>query len=300
MRKFICIDIGGTSIKYSVTTEEFEILSSGEIDTNASKDGGEGVLQKSKNIISNFLKEYSDISGVCMSSAGLVDNKKGEIIYAYEKFIPNYSGMKLKEKIENAFGIRCEVENDVNCAGLCEVNLGAGKGKNPVVCLTIGTGIGGCVVIDGKVLSGFCSSAGEVGYFKLKDGHTFQDLASTTSLVKRVADAKNINISEINGRKIFEMAKNGDKDCLNAIDDMAKHLAWGISVICTVVNPEMVILGGGVMAQEEIFAPKIKSEMEKILIPMLYKNTTITFAKMKNNAGMFGALQNFLQKEKNL
>lgn len=207
--------------------------------------------------------------------------------------IPEYTGMEIKREVEKEFNIRCEVENDVNCAGLGETWLGAGKNAKSSVCLTVGTGIGGCVILDNKLIHGFSNSAGEIGYMNI-NGKSLQDLASTSSLVRKVAKIKNISQHDINGKIIFDMAKNNDKDCLNEIDNMVKSLAIGIANICYLINPEVLILGGGIMAQEEFLKPRIDKALKEILVPRIYENTKIEFAKRQNDAGMIGALYNFL------
>lgn len=295
MKKFICIDIGGTSIKYGILRETGIIIEKGNMDTNALKEGGQGIFEKIKYIISKYLKNY-EVEAVCISTAGMVDPKDGKILFALEHLIPGYTGMEIKKEVEREFNIRCEVENDVNCAGLGEMWLGAGKGASSSVCLTIGTGIGGCIIINNELIHGFSNSAGEIGYMKI-NGEDFQNVASTTSLVKRVARLKNIAEENINGKMIFDMAKNKDQDCLKEIDYMIKSLAIGIANLSYVINPEVIILGGGIMAQEQFLKPKIKDALRKELIKTIYENTRIEFAKRQNDAGMIGALYNFLNKK---
>ena len=294
MKNFICIDVGGTSIKYSVIKEDGNIITKNSMPTEAIQKGGTGILKKIKSIIREYKKEY-EISGIAISTAGMVDSKEGKILYALEDLIPNYTGIEIKKEVEKEFNILCEVENDVNCAGLGEMWLGAGKGSNSSVCLTIGTGIGGCIIIDNKLIPGFSNSAGEVGYINI-NGKSFQDRASTSSLIKRIAKKKNMNYMDLNGKIVFELAKENDKDCLEEIDNMVKDLAIGISNRCYMINPQVVILGGGIMAQEEFLKPKIEKELKNTLIESIYKNTKLEFAKQKNDAGMLGALYNFLQK----
>ncbi|GAA0101778.1 ROK family protein [Paraclostridium bifermentans] len=295
MQKFICIDIGGTSIKYGILRETGIIIEKGNMDTNALKEGGQGIFEKIKYIISKYLKNY-EVEAVCISTAGMVDPKDGKILFALEHLIPGYTGMEIKKEVEREFNIRCEVENDVNCAGLGEMWLGAGKGASSSVCLTIGTGIGGCIIINNELIHGFSNSAGEIGYMKI-NGEDFQNVASTTSLVKRVARLKNIAEENINGKMIFDMAKNKDQDCLKEIDYMIKSLAIGIANLSYIINPEVIILGGGIMAQEQFLKPKIKEALRKELIKTIYENTRIEFAKRQNDAGMIGALYNFLNKK---
>ncbi|KGJ49317.1 hypothetical protein KD33_10210 [Clostridium sp. NCR] len=295
MKKFICIDIGGTSIKYGILRETGIIIEKGNMDTNALKEGGQGIFEKIKYIISKYLKNY-EVEAVCISTAGMVDPKDGKILFALEHLIPGYTGMEIKKEVEKEFNIRCEVENDVNCAGLGEMWLGAGKGASSSVCLTIGTGIGGCIIINNELIHGFSNSAGEIGYMKI-NGEDFQNVASTTSLVKRVARLKNIAEESINGKMIFDMAKNKDQDCLKEIDYMIKSLAIGIANLSYIINPEVIILGGGIMAQEQFLKPKIEEALRKELIKTIYENTRIKFAKRQNDAGMIGALYNFLNKK---
>lgn len=295
MKKFICIDIGGTSIKYGILRETGIIIEKGNMDTDALKEGGQGIFEKIKYIISKYLKNY-EVEGICISTAGMVDPKDGKILFALEHLIPGYTGMEIKKEVEKEFNIRCEVENDVNCAGLGEMWLGAGKGAFSSVCLTIGTGIGGCIIINNELIHGFSNSAGEIGYMKI-NGEDFQNIASTTSLVKRVARLKNIAEENINGKMIFAMAKNKDQDCLKEIDYMIKSLAIGIANLSYIINPEVIILGGGIMAQEQFLKPKIEEALRKELIKTIYENTRIEFAKRQNDAGMIGALYNFLNKK---
>lgn len=294
MKNFICIDIGGTSIKYGILDENGKIINKDSMDTEALKKGGVGILEKIKFIIKKYIKDYK-IEGVCISTAGMVDPKEGKILFALEHLIPGYTGVEIKKEVEKEFNIRCEVENDVNCAGLGETWIGAGKGSSSSACITIGTGIGGCVILNNNLVPGFSNSAGEIGYMNV-NGENFQDIASTNSLIKKVAKIKNIDIEDINGKIIFEMAKNKDEDCLKEIDYMIKSLAIGIANICYVINPEIVILGGGIMAQEEFLKPKLKRALKETLTERVYNNTKIEFAKRQNDAGMIGALYNFLNK----
>ena len=128
--------------------------------TEAQK-GGPAILDKVIGIV-EALKEEAD-AGVCISTAGMVDIEKGEIFYS-APLIPNYIGTAFKKTVEERFGIPCEVENDVNCAGLAEYKAGAAAGSKAAVMLTIGTGIGGCILLNGEVFHGFSNSA--CGQFK--------------------------------------------------------------------------------------------------------------------------------------
>ncbi len=293
IKQYISIDIGGTMIKYGIIDDNGNILEANEIETEAFK-GGEYIFNKIKNICQNYILE-KNILGICISTAGMVNANTGEIIYA-NKSIPNYIGINYKKSFEKIFNIPCEVENDVNCAGLCEAYAGVSQNTHSSLCLTVGTGIGGCIIINNKVVNGFSNSGCEVGYMNMFNS-TFQDVASTTALVKNTADALNIDKNNIDGKFIFERAKQGDKVCIEQIDKLCDYLAYGIANICYVINPEIVVLGGGIMSQKSYLYDKILNSLGKYLIEPVLKNTKIDFAKHKNNAGMLGAYYNFLNRQ---
>ena len=290
MKFYVSIDIGGTSIKYGILDENIKFITSGEVATEAQK-GGKNILEKVINIVSEYKKEYN-LSGICISTAGMVDCEKGEIIHASD-LIPNYTGTQIKKTLEDIFSIPCEVENDVNCAGLAEYFSGSAKGSSISLCLTIGTGIGGSIIINDKVFHGFSGSACEVGYMNMFKGK-FEDLGATSILVKKVAKLKNCSENHIDGKLIFEMAKNNDEDCIKAIDEMVDVLGMGIANICYVINPEVVVLGGGIMAQKDYLYDKIRLSLDKYLIPTISSKTKLEFAKNQNKAGMLGAYYNFI------
>ena len=250
--------------------------------------------------------------------------------------------------MEERFHLPCAVENDVNCAGLAESVSGAGKESRINLCLTVGTGIGGCLVVDGKIFHGASNSACEVGYMHLAPG-AFQDEAATSALVRRVTERKVAEAEELaagngnseadqsvedgkseadqaagngnsavdqaagngnsavdqpvgnenseagqpdawDGFRIFEAAKAGDPICQEELDRLADLLGMGIANICFVINPERIILGGGIMEQEAYMKPRIEAALEKYLVPQIWKHTTVCMAAYQNNAGMLGAL----------
>ena len=289
MKKYISIDIGGTAIKYGIVSEDAEVLLKKEMKTEAQK-GGPAILDKVIGIV-EALKEEAD-AGVCISTAGMVDIEKGEIFYS-APLIPNYIGTAFKKTVEERFGIPCEVENDVNCAGLAEYKAGAAAGSKAAVMLTIGTGIGGCILLNGEVFHGFSNSACEVGYMHMDDSD-FQTLGAASILTKKVAAWKGEPAENWSGYRIFEEAKKGDKICNRAIDEMTDVLGIGIANICYVLNPEIVVLGGGIMSRKEYLLPRIQAGLKKHLLPAVREKTRIAFAQNGNQAGMLGAFFYFM------
>lgn len=294
MKKYVSIDIGGTAIKYGIINEAGQVLHNNQMSTEAYK-GGPEIVNKIIDIVEKCQIE-EEIYGICIATAGMVDVQNGKILFALPDIIPNYSGTCLKEILENQFHIPCEVENDVNCIGLAESISGAAKGKKNVLALAVGTGIGGCAVIDGKIYHGFSGSACEIGYMHIDDSD-LQSAGSTSALIKKVASWKEESVFLWNGYRVFEEAKKGDSLCVKAIDEMVDALGKGIANLCYVLNPETVVLGGGIMAEGEYLKKKLEAAVERWLIPAIASKTTVAFAKHQNNAGMLGAFYHFRQRQ---
>ena len=329
-KRYFALDIGGTKTKYALLGEKGEILSTYEKDTQAQK-GGSFILENVKGEIRRVLEELkgelteglqgeekaeekaesivesklghkratkaeSLLAGICISTAGMVDEIKGEIIHAGPQ-IPEYKGTKWKEEIERTFSIPCEVENDVKCAGLGEYSFGSGKGTSSMLCLTIGTGIGGSFILNGEVYHGTSHSAMEIGYMQIPGG-MFQRMASTSALVKRVASRKGEPEELWNGKRIFEEVAKEDKICLEELDRLCDALSIGLSNLCYAFNPECIVLGGGIMEQKDILLPKIWGHLQEHLVPIVAENTTLLAASLGNRAGLLGAYVHFHNRQK--
>lgn len=299
LEKYIAVDIGGTSIKYGIIDGSGKILENSSMPTEASK-GGAHILEKVLDLVEKYRQRDGEknFSGVCISSAGMVDTICGEIAYAGPT-IPSYAGTAFRQVIGERFGLPCEMENDVNCAGLAEYEAGAGRGTDVMLALTIGTGIGGCAVIDGKILHGHMGSACEVGYLPIgENGTWFERMGATSVLTKKVEERK--GQSGWNGGRIFDAIRMGDAVCIEAVEEMCEALGKGIATACYVLNPQVVVLGGGVMAQSDYLIPRIRKAVQKYLIQVIAENTEIVPAAFENQAGMLGAFYHFhrMQRER--
>ncbi|WP_130837407.1 ROK family protein [Lachnoclostridium sp. Marseille-P6806] len=289
MGRYIAIDIGGTAIKYGILGEDGRILARHETPTESER-GGAAIQKKVLELIASMKDET--IRGVAISSAGIVDVENGNIGDAGPT-IPEYSGVEFRRPVEERFGIPCEIENDVNCAGLAEYYAGAGRGASSLLCLTVGTGIGGCAILGGKVWRGFTGGACEVGYMHM-EGSSFEELGAASVLAKRVAERRGEAAENWDGRRVFEEAKCGDRICIGAIDEMCRILGEGIANTCYVLNPEVVVLGGGIMAQKEMLYPKLRRSLDDALIPSMAEHTALRMAENGNSAGMLGAYYHFI------
>ena len=282
MKQYICIDIGGTAIKYGVV-QSGEIPEIIRTDSCKTPENGTKILQKVFDIIEALKRNCGQTEAVCISSAGIVNSEEGCILEANDDLIPGYTGTKIADRVKEKFGTPCFVENDVNCAAMAEYYAGAAKGYHSMLMLTIGTGIGGAFIAGGKLLKGHTYSACEVGYMNMEEG-TFEEIAATSALVARTAKRLHKTADAISGKWIFEQAQDGNEVCIEEIDRMCDILAKGISNICYVLNPEIVLLGGGISAQTDWLKPRIEMGMEKYLIPVIRKKTKLDFAKFKNQA----------------
>lgn len=293
MRKLLAFDIGGTLLKYGVLKEDGSIIEKFECPSEAHL-GGAFIINKVKELGISLVNQY-DIKGICVSTAGQVDSVKGDILYA-SPLIPEYTGTQLKKELEIYFNLPVEIENDVNCAGLAESWIGTGKNAKSIFCLTIGTGIGGSFILDNKLHTGHNFSAGEIGYIPIEGGQ-FEDLASTKTLIQNVANGKGISETEINGKEIFRLANKGDNICIKEISRQVYYLSKGIATIAYMMNPEMIVIGGGITAQKDYLYPLIMDQLKKDIMPAVLGNTKIEIAQNLNDAGMIGALRHFLLQE---
>lgn len=293
MNNYVSVDIGGTGIKYGLIDEQGRLICKGETDTEAWL-GGKGILGKVEKIVESFSSD-SGLSGICISTAGMVDCEKGEVFFS-SPLIPDYAGTQFKKELEEKYGVPCEVENDVNCAGLAEYISGAAAGSRSAVCMTVGTGIGGCILLDGKVLHGFSNSACEIGYMNMHGGQ-FQNLGAASILSQKVAERKGEETKNWSGRHIFEKAAEKDAVCIQAIEEMTTVLGEGIANICYVINPEVVVLGGGIMQQEAVLRPLITRALSRFLEPVILEKTRLAFAMHGNDAGILGAYYHFRQRQ---
>lgn len=273
----LCFDVGGMSIKYAKISNDKDKIEIRSIPTRVTKDNNY-ILEDMIEVIKENLDD--DVKKIAVSTAGVVDNKKGEVVFAGPT-IPNYTGTKIKETIERIFSLPCIVENDVNAAAFGEYKYS--KIKGDIFCMTIGTGVGGAIIINGEIYTGNSHTAGEIGYMPLNNKQ-YQNISSTTYLLNTVE--KKLN-KRLTGIEIFERAKNKDRICIEAIDELVDNITSGMLNILYLLNPSAVIIGGGITAQKEYLEDKIVKSIDKKLIDQKFK-TEIRLASLANSAGLYG------------
>lgn len=286
--KILAIDIGGTMIKYGLVSLDGNILESSEINTDAEK-GIENLLTKI-DFIKNKYMNY-DILGIAISGTGQINGEKGEVIGG-NPIIPGWIGTNLVKLLEEKYSLPVILENDVNCAALGERWKGAGKNLKNFICLTIGTGIGGGIILNNELFRGENFVAGEFGHIQIKKGK-YEQYASTSALVKTVKEKTGNNL---NGREIFNLEREGIKEYKEIIDEWIDNITDGLSSIIYAFNPSHIILGGGVTRQGEPLLNRIKESLDKKIGPMFKQNLNIYFAELGNSSGMIGASYLLLKK----
>lgn len=281
--RILCFDVGGTNIKYALIDRKIEEVEVFNIETRITKERNY-ILED----IVDIIGKYENLDAVGISTAGIVDSKNGRIDFAGPT-ITNYTGTEFKKTIEEKFGLPCFVENDVNSAAYGEYMYG--NYEDDLFCMTIGTGIGGSLILDGKIYKGYRMCAGEIGYLPYKDGH-FQDYTSASVLTKYVSEKLG---KKVDGKYIFENAKKGDKLCNEAIDMLIENLSFVILTIVYTLNPRNIVIGGGITAQGKYLEDKIVSKFKEKLINERF-NCNISLAKLRNSAGIYG-IYNIVRKE---
>ena len=284
----LAIDIGGTMIKYGLVSSDGKILSTNKIKTEASK-GLNNILNKIDNIFKRY-KENNPV-GIAVSGTGQINGMIGKVIGG-NPIIPNWIGTNLVKILEEKYNLPAVLENDVNCVALGEKWIGAGKDLSNFICLTIGTGIGGGIILNNQLFRGENFVAGEFGHILIKKGE-FEQFASTTALIRLVKERTG---KTLNGKEIFDLEKKEILEYQEVISEWIENLTDGLSSIIYCFNPANIILGGGVIEQGEPLINRIKNSLFKKIGPQFKEKLNITQAKLGNNAGIIGASYLLLEK----
>lgn len=295
LANIFAIDIGGTYIKYGLVHHTGKMVEQAKIETPTS-------LEQLTTFVEEQTTKQSSLAGIAISSPGSVATDG--VIYG-SSAIPYLHGPNIKQLFETATRLPVTIENDANCAALAEVWQGSAKYQQDIAVVVIGTGIGGALIKDGMIDKGSNLHGGEFGYMIL-DPHalgsgmsTFSELASSFSIIKRVAMKKNIEISTLTGEEIFQLAKKGDAICQGAIDDFYRMLAVGIYNIQYAYDPELILLGGGISERSDLIE-RLEYELNDIVnqIDVATIVPKIDTCYFSGQANMIGAVYHFIQQEK--
>ncbi|MDY3017569.1 MAG: ROK family protein [Blautia sp.] len=308
---FLGIDIGGTAAKIGLVNSDGDIL---EMDSfSVSFDGYqtpiiETVVKNTDIFLKRIGTSVENLSGIGVSATGQINVQEGTVAGS-AGHIANWLGTPVKTILEEHYDLPVTVANDANCAVMGEQWKGAAKDSRNVIMITVGTGVGGGIIVQDQLLSGSVGIAGELGHFTIKKdgipcscGNTgcYESYASTTALVRRVKELSDtLSDTDIDGRYIFRQAAEGNQKILKILDEWIQDIAVGLIGLIHIFNPETVIIGGGVSQQEELFICPLKEKILKKVMPCFRENLHICAAELGNNAGLLGAVA-FLKKHENL
>ena len=303
------VDVGGTTVKIGLFESDGTLLEKWEIVTRKENSGANVLPDIADSVcerIGTHDISFSDIPGIGIGVPGAVTERavvarlvnvgwgRVDVAADFKKLILDRMNAH-HTKEGDAF--RVKVANDANVAALGELWKGAGVGCKSLMMVTLGTGIGGAFILNGSVLRGHTNSACELGYLHVPGG-TLDRRGSARGMVMSVAERKGEKADSWNGRKVFQEAEKGDIICMDAIREMADILGHSIADLCYVLNPEVVVLGGGIMQQETILLPLIRKSMDAYLLPGIAEHTELRAAQYRNNAGMLGAYCHFSARNK--
>ncbi len=301
----IGIDLGGTSVKYALIDNEGVFHFQGKLPSKADV-SAEAVIGQlvaaSKETMASAQQLGVAVEGIGIGTPGIVD-ETNRIVLGGAENIKGWENLNLADRIEAETGLPVQMGNDANLMGLGETMYGAGQGARNVVFLTIGTGIGGAVVIDGKLFNGFANRGTELGHVPLiANGEPcacgsvgcLEHYASTSALVRRFSKrASESGISfpneEINGELIVRLYKEGDKQATERLEEHCDFLGHGIAGFINIFSPQRIVIGGGLSEAGDFYIQKVSEKAHRYAMADCAVNTRIMAASLGNKAGSIGA-----------
>ena len=286
--RVLAFDVGGTWVKYGIVDAQGRLLFSDQLATQSEPDG-KALLVRLLAVAEPLMTRYSP-AGIAFSTLGIIDPAEGRLVGAVEA-ITGYFGQSPKASFEGAFRVPVVVENDGNCVALAEGWTGSAADVRNYLALTLGTGIGGGIVIDGKLYRGANGAAGEWGYMMV-DGKVWEDHASPRGLAA-AAEAVRPGCG-FDAETVFAARDVGDAEMAAVIAAWFGLLATGLANLLFAFNPSRVIIGGGITARGPAFLQELRAEMRLRLRPEFYRMCDIALASAGSQAGLLGAARLWL------
>ncbi len=305
------VDLGGTNISAGVINENLEIIGRGKLKTNCPR-AAELILEDVAKTVEMAVAEagikMDEVSSVGIGTPGSVNKTTGYIEYANNL---GFDKVPAKDILEARLGKTVYLDNDAHCAALGEAIAGVGQGVSSFVAITLGTGVGSGIVLDGKIVTGVNDAAGEMGHMVIAaDGELctcgrrgcFERYASATALIQQTKDAMRHDmeskmwdlvggdISKVSGRTSFEAMRAGDATAKKVVDKYIYYLGVGITNIVNALQPEIVCIGGGIGHEKENLLAPLRKYVERERYSIhADRQTQILSAKLGNDAGLIGA-----------
>ena len=303
-KQYLGVDIGGTFIKLGIVDDAGNVSMRREVPIDRS--GKETVMETVMNGIDTLLKdsglEAGAFEGIGVSAAGCIDTNKG-CVAENGGNIPDWSFTPVAGPLSERYGIGATIANDGNCVALAEAWVGAARGLRDVICVVLGTGVGGGIISGGHLIEGTHGFGGEIGHFpthadllmtgEKKWGSHYETFASTGALVRMALMSGK---DWLNGKEIFEAAASGDAGALEILDGWTTEIAAGITGLVHIFDPEVVLIGGGVSAQNELLVKPVRDKVIETVTPDMAAELKLRAAELGNNAGMVGAVKYFIDR----
>lgn len=307
----IGIDLGGMSAKGALFDGEGNIVAKKKVETNAA-DGFSGTAEKLSALAKDLAEEiglpFAELKGIGIASPGVVDGATGTVL-KWSNY--GWTDVPLGERMKTLTGRQVRVVNDANAAAYGEAKFGSASAYKNSVFITLGTGVGGGIVLDGKLVEGFMSAGAEIGHMSIDangllcscgNHGCFECYASATALIRRTKKRMEENcnskmwgivhgsLAAVDGKTAFDGAKLGDKDALEVVKEYVANLAVGIANLVNILRPEAIVLGGGIAGEgEALFAPLRRAVESRIYVSSSVVPLKIVGAALGNDAGIYGA-----------
>lgn len=305
------VDIGGTTVKMGLFDKEGCVLDKWEIPTNRDNDGA-SILPDVADSIREKMQEKNieadDLAGIGVGAPGAVDEEgtlvSGAVNLGWDVF-------NIPKVLNGYLDIPVKAANDANAAALGEMWQGGGKGYNDLVAVTLGTGVGGGIIINGNILTGAFGAGGEIGHIHIEDRETeecgcknkgcLEQYSSATGIV-RIAQARLamddtpsvLRHKRLSAKAVFDAVKENDKVAEEIAEEFGEYLGKGLAIVSSVVNPEIFVIGGGVSKAGDVLLPYIMEPFQKYAFGPC-KDTKFALATLGNDAGIYGAAALVLQ-----
>lgn len=306
MAKYVFgVDVGGTTVKMGLFSADGNVMDKWEIPTRTENAGKEILPDIAESIRAKMAEKEipaDDVAGVGVGVPGPVDGNG--IVHTAVNL--GWGQFDLKKELTGLLGgMRVEGGNDANVAALGEMWKGGGQGHRNLVAVTLGTGVGGGIIINGEILTGSTGAGGEIGHIHVEDNETescncgnfgcLEEYASATGIVRLAnralqADGKDsiLRNGEVSAKAIFDAVKAGDELAVEVAKEFGEYLGKGLGVIAGIINPEIIVIGGGVSKAGEVLFDYIRPPFERTVFSGC-KDTIFALATLGNDAGIYGA-----------
>jgi glucokinase len=307
---YVGLDVGGSSMKAGVVDDAGRQLAGVVLPTEAQRGqqfGLERMCETIRQAVAAAGLKSADLAAIGVATPGLLDLPAGIILEATN--LPSWRNVSVRQHIRDVFGVPTAFQNDANAAALGEFWAGAGRGLHSLVLFTLGTGIGGGIIWDGRIIEGRHSHGAEVGHHKIEMsnprlcgcGRTgcLEAYAGANAVVARTREAlassnatsilRGREQEELTARDVFAAAAQGDELADRIVEETAFYLAVGAMNLMHIINPDMIVFGGGMMAAGNEFLERIRRHVRVLAFPVPAERTRICAAELGGDAGLIGA-----------